>query len=217
MPVKNFLLVDDHLEARTGLKVILLDYYPHLRFFEAADGEEALQMLKKEKVDFVLLDLQLPETDTIGLVELISIRYPHCYILIFSMLPETIYARRVLRAGASGFLPKDTSQEEMKRAFDYAFANKKYIGQGLSEMLVKEVAGEALASPFEGLSHREFEIVSLLLAGNNLAKISERLNIKPSTTGTYKARIFEKLRITSHFELKELAVLYQFTPSGPNL
>lgn len=216
MPVKNILLVDDHLVVRTGLKVILLDYYKQLRIFEAADGEEALRVMKNERIDLTLLDLQLPNTDTIGLVELISIRYPHCYILVFSMLPETIYARRILRAGASGFLPKDTSQEEIKRAFDCAFANKKYISHGLSELLVNEVAGTATVSPFEGLSHREFEIVSLLLAGNNLAKISERLNIKPSTTGTYKARIFEKLRITSLFELKELAVLYGFTPTGRN-
>src|SRR5690242_7630961 len=113
MPVKSILLVDDHLVVRTGLKVILLDYYPHLRIFEAGDGEAALRVLKKEKIELVVLDLQLPDTDTIGLVELISIRYPHCYILIFSMLPEGIYARRILRAGASGFLPKGTSQEEI--------------------------------------------------------------------------------------------------------
>lgn len=217
MAVKNILLVDDHSVVRTGMKVILLDYYTQLRIVEAQDGEEALRVLKKERVDLVLLDLQIPNTDTIGLVELISIKYPQCYILVFSMLPENIYARRVLKAGASGFLPKDTTQEEIKRAFDFAFANKKYISQALSERLVNEVADNGSISPFENLSHREFEIVSLLLAGNSLAKISDLLNIKPSTTGTYKTRIFEKLQVASLFELKELAVLYRFTPLSANL
>ncbi|HJW17924.1 MAG TPA: response regulator transcription factor [Flavisolibacter sp.] len=217
MPVKNILLVDDHLVVRTGLKVILHDYYTKLQIFEADNGEGALRVLKKESVDLVILDLQLPNTDTISLVELISIKYPNTYILVFSMLPETIYARRVLKAGASGFLPKDTSQEEIKRAFDFGFANKKYISPTLSEVLVKEVAGNGPVSPFANLSHREFEIVSLLLGGNSLAKISELLHIKPSTTGTYKTRIFEKLQITSLFELKELADLYRFIPLSGNL
>lgn len=212
MPVKNILLVDDHSVVRTGMKVILLDYYPNLRICEAADGETALRVLKKERVDLLLLDLQLPNTDTISLVEIISIRYPQCYILVFSMLPENIYARRVLKAGASGFLPKDTTPEEIKRAFDFALANKKYISPALSEVLLNDITDNSPISPFENLSHREFEIVSLLLTGNSLAKISGQLNIKPSTTGTYKTRIFEKLQISSLFELKELAVLYRFTP-----
>ncbi|HEY1023083.1 MAG TPA: response regulator transcription factor, partial [Flavisolibacter sp.] len=172
----------------------------------------ALRVLKKERVDLLLLDLQLPNTDTISLVEIISIRYPQCYILVFSMLPENIYARRVLKAGASGFLPKDTTPEEIKRAFDFALANKKYISPALSEVLLNDLTDNSPISPFENLSHREFEIVSLLLTGNSLAKISGQLNIKPSTTGTYKTRIFEKLQISSLFELKELAVLYRFTP-----
>lgn len=217
MPVKNILLVDDHLIVRTGMKVILQDYYTQLRIFEAAEGEATLAVLKKERVDLVVLDLQMPNTDTIGLIELISIRYPHCYILIFSMLPEPIYARRVLRAGASGFLPKDSPQEEIKRAFDFAFANKKYISQALSELLVNEVAGRVPINPFEGLSDREFEIVHLLLAGNNLAKIAELLNIKPSTAGTYKTRIFEKLQINSVFVLRELSILYGLTPVSGNV
>ena len=215
--MKNILFVDDHAVDRTGMKVILLDYYTQLRIFEAEDGEAALRVLKKERIDLLLLDLQLPNTDTISLVEIISIRYPQCYILVFSMLPENIYARRVLKAGASGFLPKDTTPDEIKRAFDFALANKKYISQTLSEVLLNEATGSGNSSPFENLSHREFEIVSLLLAGNSLAKISEQLNIKPSTTGTYKTRIFEKLRISSLFELKELAVLYHFTPLSGKL
>ncbi|WP_121357221.1 response regulator [Flavisolibacter nicotianae] len=217
MPVKNVLLVDDHQVIRTGIKVILRDYFTQLNIFEAADGEGALRIVKKERVDLILLDLQLPNTDTIGLIELISIKYPRCYILVFSILSEFIYARRMLRAGASGYLPKDASQEEIKRALDFAFANKKYISPTMSELLVNEVAGKTQESPFEVLSHREFEISSLLLAGNNLAKISELLNIKPSTAGTYKARIFEKLQITSMFELKEIAILYRFSPMTGSL
>ncbi|HEU4903207.1 MAG TPA: response regulator transcription factor, partial [Flavisolibacter sp.] len=165
MSIKNILLVDDHAVVRTGLSVILHDYYQQIRIFEAANGDDALTVLQQTKIDLLVLDLQIPNTDTIGLVELISIKYPTCYILIFSMLPETIYARRILKAGASGFLSKDSSFMETKQAFDLAFANKKYISRILTDILGNERAGKALSSPFDGLSHREFEIVSLLLAG----------------------------------------------------
>jgi two-component system, NarL family, invasion response regulator UvrY len=214
MSMKNILLVDDHAVVRTGLNVILHDYYPEIRIFEAADEDDALDVLRQNKIDLLVLDLQIPNTDSIGLVELISIKHPSCYILIFSMLPEVIYARRVLKAGASGFLPKDSSSIETKRAFDLAFANKKYTSQTMTEMLANEGGSKTLANPFDGLSHREFEIVRLLLAGNNLAKIATLLNIRPSTAGTYKARLFEKLRVNSLFELKEVAILYDFAPVG---
>lgn len=212
MSIKNILLVDDHAVVRTGLNVILTDYYPQVRIFEAVDGDGALDVLRQNKIDLLLLDLQMPNTDSIGLVELISIKYPNCYILIFSMLPEVIYARRILKAGASGFLPKDSSPVETKRAFDMAFANKKYVSQAMTDLQANESAGRNPANPFDGLSHREFEIVSMLLAGNNLAKIATFLNIRPSTAGTYKARIFEKLQVNSLFELKEVAILYDFAP-----
>jgi len=218
--MKNILLVDDHMVIRTGLKALLLDYYIQLNIWEASDGDETMCVLKHHKIDLILLDLQIPNTDTIGLIELISIKYPHIHILVFSMLPERIYARRILKAGASGYLPKDSSPDEMKKAFDLALRNKKYLSPNLQNLFASHEEGTNTSSPFDKLSHREFEIITLLLAGRNMAAIAQTLNIKPSTVGTYKTRIFEKLQVETVFELKEMATLYNFksghyaTPAG---
>lgn len=211
---RNILLVDDHLVIRKGLIALLTDFYTDLFFFEASDDGAALKILKNHSIDLIVLDLQLPGTDTIQLIELISIKYPHIYILVFSMLPEAMYGRRVLKAGASGFLNKDVPVEEVKKAFDLALARKKYMSQQLVEIIAQSISNRTPANPFEKLSHREFEIIQLLLNGRSISDISKRLNIKPSTVGTYKSRIFEKLGAASLFEVNNLAALYGITNSS---
>lgn len=208
MVEKNILLIDDHLVIRKGLVALLTDFYTNLVFFEASNDEIALSILKKADIDLVVLDLQLPDTDAINLIEIITIKYPHIYILVFSMLPETMYGRRVLKAGASGFLNKDAPLDEVKKAFDFALARKKYMSQQLVEILTQNILNRTPANPFEKLSHREFEIIHLLLNGRSISEISKRLNIKASTVGTYKSRIFEKLSVSTVFDLNNLAALY---------
>jgi two-component system invasion response regulator UvrY len=208
MTDKNILLIDDHHVVRRGLIAVLNDFYRNLKFFEAPDDEAALRILKHQDIDLIVLDLQLPGIDTIRLIELILIRYPQIYILIYSMLPEAMYGRRVLKAGASGFLNKEAPFEEVKKAFDIALAGKKYMSPQLVEMLTQSISNRTTSNPFEKLSHREFEIIHFFLKGKSISEISKRLNIKPSTVGTYKSRIFEKLAVSNLFELNHLAALY---------
>jgi two-component system invasion response regulator UvrY len=200
---------------RTGLKSMLNDYYSQLRFFEANNEDEILHILKHNRIDLLIMDLQIPDTDVIGLMEMIAIKYPRTIILAFSMLPEKIYGRRVIKAGAYGFLSKDSTQEEMRKAFDLVLNEKKYISPVLAAQLEDDVRHNAGVNPFDRLSHREFLIVNLLLNGNTITYISKLLNIKPSTVGTYKTRIFEKLKVSSVFELKELSLLYDLSNSSP--
>jgi two-component system invasion response regulator UvrY len=211
---KNILLIDDHPVIRKGLIALLTDFYKKLKFFEAVNDETALSILKNKDIDLVVLDLQLPDTDAIHLIELIKIKYPHIYILIFSMLPEVMYGRRVLNAGASGFLHKEAPIEELKKAFDLALLRKQYISERLIEILAQNVSNKIPSNPFEKLSHREFEIIHLLLGGKSIAEISKKLNIKPSTVGTYKSRIFEKLSVSTFFELSNLATIYGINNSS---
>ncbi len=212
--MKNILLLDDHMVIRMGLRSMLNDYYSQLRFWEAKNEDDALQVLKHNRIDLLIMDLQIPDTDVIGLIEMISIKYPRTIILAFSMLPEKIYGRRVLKAGAYGFLSKDSTQEEMRRAFDLVLNEKKYISPVLAAQLKDDAKHHSEGNPFDRLSHREFLIVNLLLNGNTITHISKLLNIKPSTVGTYKTRIFEKLKVASVFELKELAMLYDLSNSS---
>ncbi len=214
MAMKQILLVDDHMVIRKGLRSLLYEYDNLMEFHEAANGDEALAILKKNHVDLVIMDLQMGQSDSINLIELISIKHAQAYILVFSMLPEKIYARRVLKAGASGFLPKESKNEEIKKAFDNALNRRKYLSQQFIDLIARD-PGAWSDNPFQELSHREFEIVNMLLTGNTITSISQYLNIRPSTVGTYKARIFQKLRVNSVFELKEMAVVHELMPRWP--
>lgn len=210
MPEKHILIVDDHEVIRKGVKQILGGLGPGLNLYESMDGDSMLEHFRQKKIDLLVMDIHLPNTDSIRMVELVSIRYPGTYILIFSMLPEHIYGRRMLSAGAKGFLPKLSTIDEIRGAFDRALKHKTYISPQLSNLLGKEEGDHVGSDPFRQLSDREFEIVNLLLSGCSISSIGQRLNLKHSTVGTYKARIFEKLQVRTIFELKDMAMLYNF-------
>lgn len=201
---------------RTGLRRLLQDYYGALEIYEAWDGDSLLQHFKERSIDMLIMDIHMTKTDSIGVVELVSIKYPGTYILVFSMLPEEIYGRRMLKAGAKGYLPKESSLEEIRRAFDLAFNRKAYLSQNFLEMLASDLSSYPHGNPFDQLSHREFEIVNLLLSGVGINAIAQMLNLKPSTVGTYKTRVFEKLKIKTVFELKDLSVLFNFNHHSIN-
>lgn len=210
MPEKHVLIVDDHAVMRQGVKQIFSDLGPAVAVYESGDGDSMLEHFRQKTIDLLVMDLQLPNTDSIRMVELVSIRYPKTYILVFSMLPEHIYGRRMLRAGARGFLPKLSSIEEIREAFGLALRHQAYVPPGLSDLLEKEEGEAGRYDPFAQLSDREFVIVNLLLSGCSINSIAQRLNLKHSTVGTYKARIFEKVQVRTIFELKDLATLYNF-------
>lgn len=204
------MIVDDHAVMRKGVKLILTDIGHGLAIHESGDGDSMLEHFRQKKIDLLVMDIHLPNTDSIRMVELVSIRYPGTYILIFSMLPEHIYGRRMLKAGAKGFLPKLSTIDEIRDAFDQALKRKSYLSPSLSDLLEKESGTQESYDPFAQLSDREFEIVNLLLSGSSINLIAQRLNLKHSTVGTYKARIFDKLQVRTIFELKDLAMLYNF-------
>ena len=122
----------------------------------------------------------------------------------------------MLKAGARGFLPKESTLEEIKKAFDLVLQQKTYLSQNFIEILAGSVSTDTAFNPFEKLSHREFEIVNLLLSGSSINAIAQTLNVKPSTVGTYKIRVFEKLKIKTIFELKDLAMLFDFNHHSIN-
>jgi two-component system invasion response regulator UvrY len=124
------------------------------------------------------------------------------------MSAENIYAKRFLKAGAKGFLSKDSSLDEIKKAFTLVLNNRKYISESFAEMLADDSFTGKPDNPFDKLSPREFEITKLLLTGQTISQISKTLNLQLSTVGTHKSRVFEKLSVTNILELKELANSY---------
>ena len=206
--MKKFLLVDDHVVVRSGIKILLSEIYSPTEIHEAMNGETAIQKLKEHQFDLIILDIQMPNTDALGLMEIIHITYPEAKVLMFSMSAENIYAKRFMKAGAYGFISKEAPLEEITRAINIILNNKKYISDTFAERLAEDSFSGKSGNPFNELSPREFEIVSLLLEGKTVTDISHVLNIQTSTVGTHKARLFDKLNVTNLLELKELATTY---------
>ena len=206
--MKKFLLVDDHVVVRAGIKLLLSQIFKPCEVHEAGDGDSAIEKIKLEPFDLILMDIQMPNTDTLGIMEYIQIKFPDTKVLIFSMSAENIYAKRFLRAGAKGFVSKDSSLNEITKAINIVLDNRNYISTKLADILVGESFSNKITNPFDQLSNRELEIVSLLLSGQGVSEISRSLNLQVSTIATHKARLFEKLNITNILELKELATFY---------
>jgi two-component system invasion response regulator UvrY len=150
----------------------------------------------------------MPKTDSFGLMEYIHVKYPKAKVLVFSVSAENTYARRFMKAGAYGFVSKEAPLEEIIKAINLVLNDRKYISESLAYKIAEDSFAGRSENPFNKLSPREFEIVSLLLGGQTVSDISQSLNIQTSTVGTHKARLFEKLSVTNILELKELATAY---------
>jgi two-component system invasion response regulator UvrY len=207
--MKKFLLIDDHVVIRSGIKILLSEICSDAEIHEAVDEQTARIELKKNTFDMAVIDIQMPQTDSFALMQYIHSNHSNTNVLIFSMSPENIYAKRFLKAGAKGFVSKEAPLEEIRKALIQVLENKSYISVSMADALVTESYSGNTSNPFSKLSSREFEILSLLLAGQGISEISKSLMIGASTAGTYKTRIFEKLGIKNILELRELATVYK--------
>lgn len=202
----NLLLVDDHSIVRTGLKLLIESFLPHTHIEESADGDSAFDKVKEQDFDLIVMDINMPHTDSAGLIGNILAFKSSQKIIMFSMNSEEIYAKRYLKIGAMGYVRKDAPGEEIKNAILTVLNNKRYISPELSEKFLKDMhKRDDAENPFNKLSPREFEIVQHLIRGESVAEISATLKIHTSTIGTHKARIFEKLNCHNIIELSHLA------------
>jgi DNA-binding NarL/FixJ family response regulator len=202
--MKNFLLIDDHEIVRSGVKTVLLEMFKPCEIFEACNEKEALEQLKSRRYELIIMDVQMPDTDSAGLMKNIKTRYPDAKVLIFSMSAENLYAKRFMKSGAMGFVTKNAGLSELIKAINLALNNRKYISESFAEMLAGEVGDEKTSNPFDSLSSREFEIVSLIMNGKSLNEISDLLSIHTSTVSTHKSRLLDKLGVKNLPELLEL-------------
>jgi len=210
----KLLLVDDHAIIRTGLKMVISNFIAHSIIDEASDGDAAFARVKESDYDMVMLDVNLPGTDSFSLVGNILTVRPKLRILMFSMNAEDNYAKRYLKLGARGYIRKDESEEEIKKAIGMVLSNKRYVSASLSLQLEEEAFGDkTMQNPFERLSPREFEITQYIVRGESVGQISEKLHLHTSTIGTHKGRIFEKLRCKNIIDINALAKTYNVIPA----
>jgi two-component system invasion response regulator UvrY len=150
------------------------------------------------------MDVQMPQTDTFGLLGFIKMKYPAARVLIFSMSNENIYAKRFIKSGAMGFVSKSAGLVELLKAVDMAMNDRKYISDQFADQLANELSEENTNNPFDTLSKREFEVAGLLVKNKSVTEIGDILSINSSTVASHKARVFEKLGVQKITELIEL-------------
>jgi DNA-binding NarL/FixJ family response regulator len=202
--MKKIILADDHSFIRLGLIQILKDEYPTVEITEVADGGSLVNEVSKNDFDLVISDLDMPGRS--GLEALIQIKLikPDLPVLILSIYPEELYAVRVLKAGASGYLNKNAAPYELITAIQRISLGRKYITPELAEKLLTNIESEK--SPHEFLSNRELEVFKLLANGKTVTQIAEMLSLALTTVSTHRTRILEKIGLTNNSELTRYAI-----------
>jgi DNA-binding NarL/FixJ family response regulator len=202
------LVVDDHAIVRKGLKIILKEIGINKEVDESSKGAEALKLFSSKKYDLVLLDLNMPDTDTNMLISEFLKKDSDVKILVISMNNEDVFAVNLLAKGVKGFVSKNNTDETIKEAILKVLDNKKYLSENVLDKLIENTkAPQPSGNVFEELSERELEITKLICSGLGTKEISNTLNLKANTISTVKTRIFEKLQIKTSLDLAELAKL----------
>jgi two-component system invasion response regulator UvrY len=207
----NILLADDHEVVRKGLIQILAKSVPDLSVDEAVSGHEALAWALKTDYALVVLDISMPGRGGIEVLREIRSRRPKIPVLILSMHPEEEYAVRALRAGASGYVTKDSAAEELAAAVRRVLAGGRYVSGSLAERLAGELKPSAGRMPHETLSDREYQVMRMLAAGKTVKEIGEELSLSVKTISTYRSRVLEKMRLRNNAEIARYAVENRLT------
>ena len=192
--------VDDHPVVRRGLKQIIAAEQDMQVVGEAENAREAIRVIRQIPCDAVVLDITLPDASGLDVLSQLKSERPTLPVLIMSIHDEEQYALRVLKAGASGYLMKNSIPEELIKAIRMITSGGKYISPSIAERLASEFASPG-TSPHEKLSDREFQILCLIASGKSLKEIGEALYISGKTVSSYRARILEKMNMKTNADL----------------
>lgn len=211
----HVLLVDDHTLVREGLKRIIADSNLFSVTAEAADGNEALQRLRAQAIELVLLDLSMPGRSGVELVKQIKLEFPNLRILVLTMHEEDQYAVRAIRAGASGYLTKDSASASLILAMEKIARGGMYISARLAEQLALNLqTNENTGQPHKLLSDREFQVFMALIDGKAVGEIAAALNLSVKTISTHKAHLLKKMQAQSVAELVRYAMVHALKAQG---
>ncbi|MGA0557392.1 response regulator [Larkinella sp. VNQ87] len=207
--VRRILIVDDHSIVRSGIRLLLKERYSTLEVHEAKNGSTAFGQIIAQGYDLVVMDINMPNTDTFSLLQNIRAITPDLPIMIFTIMTEYAFAKRYLQSGVKGYVSKQAEDDEILSAIHAILLGKQYIQHELLEQMVNDNHFHQELDPFGLLSNRELEIAYHLVRGKSVSHIADALNIHTSTVGTHKARIFEKLKVDNVVVMKDLASYYR--------
>ena len=173
---------------------------------EASTGIQAVKMIREQHFDLVLLDMSLPDKHGMDVLKQLKAEQPDIKVIVLSMYPEDQYGVRALKAGASGYINKQSASEKLVGAIQQVVDGKKYISTDLAEQLLSNLIGESQDAPHQSLSNREFQTLCLMSSGNSLTEISEIMNLSPKTVSVYRARMLEKMGFKNNAEAVHYAI-----------
>jgi DNA-binding NarL/FixJ family response regulator len=203
----HILIADDHAIVRKGIRQLLLEEYPSAIIEETGDGDSLVAKTSAGKWDVVICDLDLPGRSGLDAMLQIKEIAPKLPVLIMSIYPEEQYARRLLKAGAAGYVSKDAATEELAKAVRMVLQGRKYISPVVAELIAEDMGqGSAARAPHEALSNREFEIFKMIAFGRSVSEIAEKLSLSTTTVSTHRARILAKMCMRTNSELIRYAL-----------
>jgi DNA-binding NarL/FixJ family response regulator len=204
--VIKILIADDHAVVREGLKRILAETHDLVVGGEAGNGQEVLDRVRGEGWDLVLLDISMPGISGLDVMKQVRRERPGLPVLVLSIYPEDQYAVRVLKAGASGYLTKDSAPTRLIEAIRMISLGRKYVSPTLAERLVVGLTADLEKPLHERLSDREYQVLCMLAAGKTIKEISSELSLSVKTISTYRVRLLEKLNLKNNSELIHYAL-----------
>jgi len=202
----RILIADDHPVVRSGLRQILEEYPDMKVVSEHANGASVLRWLQENDCDVVLLDIAMPGKSGVDVLKKLHEEKPRLPVLVISIYPEDQYAVRLIRAGAAGYLPKESASEVVVDAVRHVASGKKYISKVVAELLANEFGASEEKLPHERLSDREYQIFQLLTSAKTATEIAASLGLSVKTISTYRGRILEKMNLRNNAELMRYAV-----------
>lgn len=203
----RILIADDHTIVREGLKQILAETSDMVVAGEATNGQEVLDKIKQNDYDVVLLDISMPGRNGLDILKQLKIDNPRVSVLILSMYSEEQYAMRALRAGAAGYMTKESAPDELIQALRKVSQGRKYISPTLAEKLALNLeGGDEQKPPHETLSDREYQVFCMIASGKMIKEIADELSLSVKTVSTYRSRILEKMGLKNNAALTHYAI-----------
>lgn len=200
------LVADDHAVVREGLRQIVTEQHDMTIAGEAGTGHEVLELARKQPCDVVLLDLAMPGKDGLETLKELKVIQPNLPVLILSIYPEEQYAVRLLRAGAAGYLTKESAPEQLVAAIRKVSKGGRYVSESLAEQLALLLGSGSDRPPHEALSDREFTVMLMLASGKTVTEVAETLCLSAKTVSTYRTRALHKMNMRNNAEFSFYAV-----------
>jgi two-component system invasion response regulator UvrY len=202
-------IADDHAIVREGLKQILAEQRDIIVAGEAENGLDALRLFPRSKCHVMLLDISMPDRNGIEVLKLVKKDKPELAVLMLSMHREDQYAIRALKAGAAGYLTKQSAPRELVTAIRQVAAGQKYVSAALAQALASQVGGDHEAPVHDTLSDREYQTLTMIASGKTVSEIAKELSLSVKTISEYRARLLVKMKLKNSAELTHYAIRNQ--------